>query len=98
MFRPLWFVMVSTLALVGCGKDKDSKPQATASEASEPATPQADKDSLRRTANRPTLEPITVEEVQGLLPTPEGATVLTAPTKPERGERVQTALCFDQKG
>jgi len=99
--RLVWAVGLAALAasgFAGCkkGKSADKEPeQAAATAPHTAARPSLAKVHAKMDHQPRRIDPIAVADVVAVLPAPEGATVLTEPSKPEQGERVQAVYCFE---
>ena len=90
------FAIVLALALAGaCKKKEDTKASSSAAQ-SAPSGTQPGQIPARTAPMRRQIVPITVEEVQGMMPTLDGGRVLKAVGKAPRGERVEATICFDK--
>ena len=95
-------IVALSLALVlAAGSKKKEEPKPAESPAPAPTAQSGEGEAAAKPAGRPPamrrqVVPITVEEVQGMFPALEGGRVVKPLGKAERGERVETTLCFDK--
>src|SRR4051812_30928323 len=94
MKRIAFVVLGLSLLAAGCSKSKSSTSSSANPTAKAPPVGAATS-RVRQPGGHTGLQPITVEEVPPLVPTPTGANVSSPPAKMPTAERVQLAWCFD---
>jgi hypothetical protein len=96
--RKTLVVLIAVAAIAACKKEK-KEASAGAAASSTPQTPaegQPGPQSNRPPPMRRQVVPITVDEVKAMIPTLEGGKVMKPVGKAERGERVETTMCFEK--